>query len=61
MTTPKPDEQPTIPRARRAVALIGREVREVEWIPTPAAPAPPPRSTYRGPAQWGDETKDNDA
>ena len=51
--TDKP-EHPTIPPRRRAIAIIGKDVREVEYIPTPAAPTPPPRSTYRGPAQWGD-------
>lgn len=43
-----------IPPRRRAIAIIGKDVREVEYIPTPPAPTPPPRSTYRGPAQWGD-------
>ena len=59
--TPPPFDPATIPPQFRATAMIGREVRIVEWLPTPPAPLPPPRPTYRGPAQWGDERERDDA
>lgn len=47
-------QPPPIPPLVRATAMIGREVRIVEWLPTPPKPIPPPRSTYRGPRHWTD-------